>query len=292
MSSTTLSDTSKLVLAFGLGSLTASGYIWASNKYNNTKNAINDLYFNTLHTEIKTPTSKEKKYAVRTYDNDKNSYRVIKLHTRLGGNQFSGLASIINGNINNKPESINFQAYRNFMSDYNQCVKLYGTDFNLVVDLSTYGGLPECATNIGNIMLEHKGAVVAHVDEMSLSAGTLIALCADKIYYKYGACLSPIDIQVGSLFDEHTLKKIIDLENNKGHGILNILFESNKSMFNDYNNFCENLCSVKKWDVSKFKHVFKKGDYHSTLIPLHKIKDIFSDLETECVAKYNEILDE
>ena len=43
------------------------------------------------------------------------------------------------------------------------------------------------------------------------------------------------------------------------------------------------------------EEIFKqaqKGDFHSTMIHLYKINNIFSDIETGCITKYDEVLDE
>jgi hypothetical protein len=81
-----------------------------------------------------------------------------------------------------------------------QCIRSFRKRPNILLHLTTNGGLPDSAYRIGRCvqkMYPPPGRVVLFVDSFCKSAGTLVALGADEIVMSEMAELGPLDVQVG-----------------------------------------------------------------------------------------------
>jgi hypothetical protein len=73
-----------------------------------------------------------------------------------------------------------------------------GIVVNIHIYLNTKGGKLATAETIVKTILGYGGEIRVFVNDKAMSAGTLIALCAHKLYLRRFACLGQIDPQLGS----------------------------------------------------------------------------------------------
>lgn len=103
-------------------------------------------------------------------------------------------------NEDNKPllsinGTIGKDLYTLFMKEYS---KLNNTD-NIIIELTTTGGVLSWAYMISQILLRHVGNVEIRVPYYAASGGTIIALSCDEIILSNCGCLGPIDPYVYGL---------------------------------------------------------------------------------------------
>lgn len=67
---------------------------------------------------------------------------------------------------------------------------------NLVIAMETPGGDPMYAYRAMNFLRKEYKYIDFVVFDMAMSAGTLMALGADRICFANGACLGPLDLQI------------------------------------------------------------------------------------------------
>lgn len=80
-----------------------------------------------------------------------------------------------------------------FFSFYEQVLKEDTKQKNLFISIETMGGTSCDAFRLANCLALHKGKVYIEVPHFAFSAGTVVALMADKIVVNPWAVLSPID---------------------------------------------------------------------------------------------------
>lgn len=81
----------------------------------------------------------------------------------------------------------------------------------IVLAVDTPGGIPMFAYRTMKLLRYYYDEIIFVVYDMSMSAGTLMSLGADKIYLASGACLGPLDLQIPHPNDD-TFISTIELE--------------------------------------------------------------------------------
>ena len=77
----------------------------------------------------------------------------------------------------------------------------------LVLDVNTFGGRVDVATEIRDLILAYRGTSVAYVNPRAISAGALISLSADRVYMAPGSSMGAVTPVTGS--GEEASQKVV-----------------------------------------------------------------------------------
>lgn len=133
---------------------------------------------------------------------------------------------------------------------------------DLDIIINSLGGDISSSDSIVNILLTYKGLVNTYIPFYAMSAGSLIALCGNKIYMDSYSQLGPVDPQVCISLDDNSneeyvpAKTLIDM-NKEGY-----LNNNNNLIINYYDGkllYDDGIRTVKNILFNKYKrHVIKK----------------------------------
>lgn len=135
----------------------------------------------------------------------------------------------------------------------NQDIKIY---------LDTPGGELAAAEIIAHALILHKGKIQVYVADKAYSAGTLLALCADEIYLRPGACLGPVDPQMSALFFCVSAASIDNCVKNSTSWVgdmLRLLAPDAVAAVARVDHVLDKICELRGYDPNKVKNVFLRG---------------------------------
>ena len=174
---------------------------------------------------------------------------------------------------------------------------------SLSIILYTTGGLIFSSDMIVEILLSYSTKVNIYIPGFAYSAGSMIALCADKLYMNKFSVMGPVDPQMGYNVDEHgnedgasskCFMQLLDEKEDISDDFYLKALES-KSLHSDNIENLKKIIHIKKINLSKnrkkrFIDEFASGKHpHHKPFSVNRLQNMGLPVETSIPPEINEL---